>query len=102
MNIYHIGKKGLEITSEPMKSSRKPSKEPEKTGTQRQDRVQLSKDVLHLLEIEKQARAHEQEGVRAEVVEHMQKRIREGTYAPDSRKVAEKLLAQALQDAGEE
>lgn len=102
MNVYHIGKKGLEITAGSAKSTRNPSKEPEKAGTQRQDRVQLSKDVLRLLEIEKQAKGPEQEGVRAEVVQNMQKRIREGTYAPDSRKVAEKLLAQALQDAGEE
>ena len=102
MNIYHIGKKGLEIATESVKSSRKSPKEPEKAGTQCQDRVCLSKDVLRLLEIEKQAKSPIEEGVRAEVVEKMQKRIREGTYAPESSKVAEKFLAHALQEAGEE
>jgi flagellar biosynthesis anti-sigma factor FlgM len=102
MNIYQIGKKGLEIAADTVKSSRKPSKHPEKAGTPNQDRVRLSKDVLRLLEIEKQAKEPGTEGVRAEIVEKMQQRIREGTYAPDSKKVADKLLAQALQEAKEE
>jgi len=99
MTVYHIGKKGLEITTESVKSSRKPPAKPEKAGTQYQDRVRLSKDVLRLLEIEKQAKSSGQEGVRAEVVEKLQKGIRDGTYAPESRKVADKLLAHALQEA---
>lgn len=99
MKIYHIDKKGLEISPESVKSSRKPSQKPEKAGVQYQDRVRLSQDALRLMEMERQAKSSAEEGVRPEVVESLQKRIRAGTYAPESGKVAEKILAQAFREA---
>jgi anti-sigma28 factor (negative regulator of flagellin synthesis) len=54
------------------------------------------------MELERQARVPDEEGVRAEIVERLQKRIREGTYRFESGKVAEKMLAQALQESGGE
>lgn len=102
MKIYSIDKKGLEIPAESVKSSRKSAEGPQKSGTWYQDRVHLSKDALRLMELEKQARAPEGEGARAEVVEKLQKRIREGTYRFESGKVAEKMLAQALRESGGE
>jgi flagellar biosynthesis anti-sigma factor FlgM len=102
MKIYSIDKKSLEISAESVKSSRKPAEKPTKAGTRYQDRVQLSKDALRLMELERQARVPDEEGVRAEIVERLQKRIREGTYRFESGKVAEKMLAQALQESGGE
>ena len=57
---------------------------------------------LELLEMEKTLKASDPVEVRAELVERLRSQIQEGAYKPDSRKVAEKMIAEAATSLGEE
>jgi flagellar biosynthesis anti-sigma factor FlgM len=96
MKVYNIGKNGLEIPAKSAKSQRDAGKGSDQGTKSCQDRVCLSKDVLRLLEMAKQTRGTGQKDVRPEVVERVRREIQEGSYTPDSKEVAEKLIAQAL------
>jgi flagellar biosynthesis anti-sigma factor FlgM len=102
MKVTYIGKNDLKVSEKPLKPSRQPSKEPARAGEVRQDRLDLSKDVQRLLEIEKSLKGSEEGEVRAELVERLRGEIREGVYKPDSRKVADKMMVEATKRLGED
>ncbi len=52
--------------------------------------------------MEKTLKASDPVEVRAELVERLRSQIQEGAYKPDSRKVAEKMIAEAATSLGEE
>ena len=95
MKIPYIGKNDLKVTENPVKPSRQAGKEAAKTGEVRQDRIRLSKDVQQLLEMEKRLKTSDPVEGRTELVEGLRSQIQEGAYKPDSRKVAEKMIAEA-------
>lgn len=100
MKIPNIGKDGLRITTEPVAKSRQSSKTSGKSDRVQQDRVELSRDALQLLESDKRLRSGEE--VRTDLVERLRKQVADGTYAPDSNRVAEKMIAQAAMEPSEE
>ena len=95
MKVPYIGKNDLKVAENPVKPSRQSGKEAAKTGEVRQDRIRLSKDAQQLLDMEKRLRGSDPVEARAELVERLAGQIREGAYKPDSRKVAEKMIAEA-------
>ena len=102
MKIPYIGKNDLKVTENPVKPSRQAGKEAAKTGEVRQDRIRLSKDVQQLLEMEKRLKSSDPVEGRTELVERLRSQIQEGAYKPDSRKVAEKMIAEAATSLGED
>ena len=102
MKIPYIGKNDLKVTENPAKLSRQAGKEAAKTGEVRQDRIRLSKDVQQLLEMEKRLKSSDPVEGRTELVERLRSQIQEGAYKPDSRKVAEKMIAEASTSLGED
>jgi negative regulator of flagellin synthesis FlgM len=102
MKIPYIGKNDLKVSENPVKPSRSAGKEAAKTGEVRQDRIRLSRDAQKLLEMEKTLKASDPVEVRAELVERLRSQIQEGAYKPDSRKVAEKMIAEAATSLGED
>ena len=95
MKIYDVGKEGLRVTRESGKISRKPADQQGKSGgVVRKDRVLLSKDVQRLMELENRANAASE--VREEVVERLKAEMSQGTYQPDNKKVADKMLARMM------
>ena len=102
MKIPYIGKNDLKVTENPAKPSRQAGKEAAKTGEVRQDRIRLSKDVQQLLEMEKRLKTSDPVEGRTELVERLRSQIQEGAYKPDSRKVAEKMIAEAATSLGED
>ena len=102
MKIPYIGKNDLKVSENPVKPSRPAGNEAAKTGEVRQDRIRLSRDAQKLLEMEKTLKASDPVEVRAELVERLRSQIQEGAYKPDSRKVAEKMIAEAATSLGEE
>jgi flagellar biosynthesis anti-sigma factor FlgM len=102
MKIPYIGKNDLKVSENPVKPSRQAGKEAAKTGEVRQDRIRLSKDVQQLLEMEKRLKASDPFEGRADLVERLRSQIQEGAYKPDSRKVAEKMIAEAATSLGED
>lgn len=95
MKIPYIGKNDLKVPENQVRPSRPAGKEAAKTGEVRQDQIRLSKDVQQLLEMQKRLKtSHDVEG-RAELVERLRSQIQEGVYKPNSRKVAEKMIAEA-------
>jgi flagellar biosynthesis anti-sigma factor FlgM len=95
MKVPYIGKNDLKVAENPVKPSRQAGKEGAKTGEVRQDRIRLSKDALQLLEMEKSLKDSDPLEARTELVERLRSQIQEGAYKPDSRKVAEKMIADA-------
>lgn len=95
MKVPYIGKNDVKVAENPAKPSRRSGKEAAKTGEPRQDRIRLSKDAQQLLEMEKSLKGSDPVEARAELVERLRRQIREGAYKPDSRKVAEKMIAEA-------
>ncbi len=102
MKVPYIGKNDLKVPDNLVKPSRKEGNIPAKTGEIRQDRIQLSKDVQQLLEMEKRFKASEGVEARAELVERLRQEIDAGVYRPDSRKVADSIIAEAAKSQGEE
>lgn len=102
MKIPYIGKNDLKVAENPVKLSRQGGKEAAKTGEVRQDRIRLSKDAQQLLEMEKGLKTSDDLEGRAELVERLRSQIQEGAYKPDSRKVAEKMIAEAATSLGED
>jgi len=102
MKIPYIGKNDLNVAENPTKPSRQTGKEAAKAGEVRQDRFRLSKDAQRLLEMEKGLKASDDVEARAELVERLRSQIQEGAYKPDSRKVAEKMIAEAATSLGED
>jgi flagellar biosynthesis anti-sigma factor FlgM len=100
MKIPYIGKNDLKMPESATKSSRHAGKEASKSGGVRQDRIRLSKDVLQLLEMEKRFSASDDIESRTELVERLQRQIREGRYRPNSREVADKMIAEATRMLG--
>lgn len=95
MKVPYIGKNDLGALEKPLKPPRQPSKGPARTGEVRQDRLDLSRGVQRLLEMEKSLKGSEEGEVRAELVERLRSEIREGVYKPDSRRVADKMIVEA-------
>jgi flagellar biosynthesis anti-sigma factor FlgM len=102
MKVSYIGKNDLKVSDRTIKPSRQVPKENEKTGEIRQDRLQLSGEAQRLLEMEKHLQAADNAGMRAEVVERLRRQIQEGLYRPDSREVADKMIAEAASLLGED
>ncbi len=102
MKIPYIGKSDVKLPENLEKPSRKEGREPLKGGEARADRIQLSKDVQKLLEMEKRFRASEGPEARAELVDRLRREIDAGVYRPDSRKVAESMIAEASKSRGED
>ena len=102
MKIPYIGKNDLKVSENPVKPSRPAGKEAAKTGEVRQDQIRLSKDVQQLLEMEKRLKTSDAVEGRAELVERLRSQIQEGAYKPDSRKVAEKMIAEAATNLEED
>jgi flagellar biosynthesis anti-sigma factor FlgM len=102
MKVPYIGKNDLKVAENPVKPSRQAGKEAAKTGEVRQDRIQLSKDAQQLLEMEKRLKASDDVEARAELVEGLRRQIEHGTYRPDSRKVADKMIAEAATSLDED
>ena len=96
MKIPYIGKNDLKVAENPVKPSRQTGKEAAKAGEVRQDRIRLSKDAQKLLDMEKGLKASD------DVEERLRSQIQEGAYKPDSRKVAEKMIAEAATSLGED
>ena len=95
MKVTYIGKNDLKVSEKPAKPTRQTPQESAKTGEIPQDTIRLSKDVKQLLEIEKSLKGMEVVEVRAELVERLRREIQEGVYSPNSRKVADKMIAEA-------
>ena len=102
MKIPYIGKNDLKVSENPVKPSRPAGKEAAKTAEVRQDRIRLSKDAQQLLEMEKRLKDSDPVEARAELVERLRSQIQKGAYKPDSRKVAEKMIAEAATNLGED
>jgi len=105
MKVTYIGKNDLKVTEKPAKPTKPTHQTPQesaKTGEIRQDTIRLSKDVQQLLEIEKSLKGTEEVEVRAELVERLRREIQEGVYSPDSRKVADKMIAEAAKALDED
>lgn len=102
MKVPYIGKNDLKVAENPVKPSRQAGKEAAKTVEVRQDRIRLSRDAQKLLEMEKTLKTSDPVEARAELVERLRSQIQEGAYKPDSRKVAEKMIAEAATNLGEE
>jgi|GEM_PF-5115726 len=102
MKIPYIGKNDLKVAENPVKPSRQADKEAAKTAEVRQDRIRLSKDAQRLLEMEKRLKTSDPAEARAELVERLRSQIEEGAYKPDTRKVAEKMIAEAATNLGED
>ena len=98
MKVTYIGKNDLKVSEKPVnptKPTRQNPQESAKTGEIRQDTVRLSKDVRHLREMEKGLIGSKEVEARARLVERLRREIKEGAYSPDSRKVADKMIAEA-------
>lgn len=102
MKVPYIGKNDLKVAENPVKPSRRAGKEATKTVEVRQDRIRLSRDAQKLLEMEKTLKTSDPVEARAELVERLRSQIQEGAYKPDSRKVAEKMIAEAATNLGED
>jgi flagellar biosynthesis anti-sigma factor FlgM len=102
MKVTYIGKNDLKVSENPARPSRQTQKESAKTGEIRKDRIRLSKDVQDLLEIEKRLKGSEEVEARAGIVERLRSEIRQGVYRPDSRKVADKMIAEATKGLRED
>jgi flagellar biosynthesis anti-sigma factor FlgM len=102
MKVTYIGKSDLKVPEKPAKPSRQVPQEGAKTGEMQQDRVRLSKDVQKLLGMEKGPKGADKSEARAEVVERLRREIKEGRYSPDSRTVADKMIAEAAKTLGED
>ena len=102
MKVPYIGKNDLKVAETPVKPSRRAGKEAAKTGEVRQDRIRLSRDAQKLLEMEKTLKTSDPVEARAELVERLRSQIQDGAYKPDSRKVAEKMIAEAATNLGED
>ncbi len=102
MKIPYIGKNDVKVPENAVKSSRHAGKEAAKSGEVRQDRICFSKDVLQLLEMEKRFTASDDVEARTELVERLQRQIKEGGYRPNSREVADKIIAEAAMMLGED
>jgi negative regulator of flagellin synthesis FlgM len=105
MKVTYIGKNDLKVSEKPEKATKPTRQTPQesaKTGEVRQDRIILSKDVQQLLEIEKSLKGTEVVEVRSELVERLRREIKEGVYSPDSRRVADKMIAEATKAIDED
>lgn len=102
MKVPYIGKNDLKVSENTVRPSRPAGKEAAKTFETRQDRIRLSKDAQQLLEMDKRLKDSDPVEARAELVERLRSQIREGAYKPDSRKVAEKMIAEAATSLGED
>jgi flagellar biosynthesis anti-sigma factor FlgM len=102
MKVTYIGKNDLKVAENPPKPSRQAQKESAKTGEIRRDRIRLSKDAQDLLEIEKKLKGSEDLDARAAIVERLRREIKEGSYKPDSREVADKMIAAATEGLRED
>jgi len=105
MKVTYIGKNDLKVSEKPVKPTKPTRQNPQesaKTGEIRQDTIRLSKDVRQLLEIEKGLKGSEEVEARVELVERLRREIGEGVYSPDSRKVADKMIAEATKALDED
>jgi flagellar biosynthesis anti-sigma factor FlgM len=102
MKVPYIGKNDLKVSENPVRPSRPAGREAPKTGEVRQDRIRLSRDAQQLLEMEKGLKTSDPVEARAELVERLRSQIRKGAYKPDSRKVAEKMIAEAAKNNNED
>ena len=102
MKIPYIGKNDLKVPEDLVKPARKAGKEPAKPAEVRQDRIRLSKDAQQLLEMEKRFKASEGVEARAELVERLRREIDAGVYKPNSRRVAESIIAEAAKSRKED
>ncbi len=100
MKIINMEKIGQMLSKNTARSSEKSSKAIQKSGTGRQDQVHLSKDAQQLLEMKKTTTDADE--IRPEVVSRIQRQLKEGTYAPDNFKVAQKLVDQAIDESSGE
>lgn len=98
MKVPYVGKNGLKVAENPVQPSRQAGKDAAKTGEVRQDRVRLSRDARQLLEMEKQLKGSDPTEARAELVERLRRQVHAGVYEPDNRKVAAKMIAEAVAD----
>jgi len=100
MKIFNIDKLTHLISGKANKPADNAGKAPEKPGTARKDQVNLSQDAQQLSQLRKAAADLEE--IRPEVIERLQKELKEGTYSPDNQKVAQKIVARAIEeDLGE-
>ena len=95
MKIPPLGKDILAIYEKKAGTPGPPRTGPVKPEGGGRDQVTLSSGGKEILEAEK---AQAPEDVRTELVERIRKQIRQGTYAPDSRAVAERWMAQVRAD----
>jgi flagellar biosynthesis anti-sigma factor FlgM len=102
MKVTYIGKNDLKVSEKPAKPTRQNPQDSAKTGEIRQDTIRLSKDVRQLLEMEKSLKGSMEVEARAELVERLRREIEEGVYSPDSRKVADKMIAEAAKTLDED
>jgi flagellar biosynthesis anti-sigma factor FlgM len=105
MKVTYIGKNDLKVSEKPVKPTKPAGQNPQdsaKTGEVRQDTVRLSKDVQKLLEMEKSLKGSHEVEARAELVERLRREIKEGVYSPNSRKVADKMIAEAAKTRDED
>jgi flagellar biosynthesis anti-sigma factor FlgM len=102
MKVTYIGKNDLKVSEKPTRPTRQNPQESAKTGEIRQDTIRLSKDVQKLLEMERSLKGSKEVEARAELVERLRREIQEGAYSPDSRKVADKMIAEAAKTLGED
>ena len=100
MKIFNIEKLNHLISGKSTKRTETAGKPPGKAGAVRQDQVHLSQDAQQLSQLRKAA--DEFEEIRPEVVQRIQKQLKEGSYSPDNFKVAQKMLSQVIdEDLGE-
>jgi negative regulator of flagellin synthesis FlgM len=105
MKVTYIGKNDLKVSEKPVKPTKPTRQNPQesaKTGEIRQDTIRLSKDVQQLLEMEKSLKSPKEVEARAELVARLRREIKEGAYSPDSRKVADKMIAEAAKTLDED
>ncbi len=102
MKIPYIGKNDVQVPETTTKHRRRAGKETAKSGGVRQDRIRLSKDIMQLLEMEKRFTASDDLESGTEHVERLRPQIRAGRYRPNSREVADKMIAEAARMLGED
>ncbi|MEW6441374.1 MAG: flagellar biosynthesis anti-sigma factor FlgM [bacterium] len=100
MKIQGTGKNGIAVSGAEAPSAKRVKETSGASGAVRKDRVCLSDDLKQIREMERSGRGAEE--VRMHLVEALQKKIREGTYEPDSRKVADKWIGAVLEETSKE
>ena len=97
MKVTLEGKNEPRILEESKTQARKNEKAGRKNGIGQQDRVRLSKEVQQFRETGLPVPGTEQ--AHLERLEKVRSMIQEGTYAPDNRSVADKMIRQAVNDS---